>query len=59
MVRKEVILNEEEQKLFGGVKGVMIYMKDGEAVDEEQADCCILNIYDEEGNNIKRIYGDL
>ncbi len=56
MVEKEVIFTEEEQKIFGGVKGIMVFMKNGEVVDEKEADSSILNIYDEKGNNIRRIY---
>lgn len=59
MVTKEMIFDEEEQIKFGGVKGVMVFMKDGKEVDEKEADSCILNIYDKDGNNIQRIYGEL
>lgn len=37
----------------------MISIKDDKAVDESIATSAILSIYDEYGNNIKRIYGDL
>lgn len=59
MVEKEIIFNEEQKKIFGGVKGVMIYLKDNQVVDESIATTSLLNIYDEHGNNIRRIYGDL
>lgn len=59
MVEKEIIFNEEQKKIFGGVRGVMIYLKDDQVVDESIATTSLLNIYDEQGNNIRRIYGDL
>ncbi len=59
MDTKEIVFTEEEQKQFGGVKGVLVYMDGDEVVDEKEATSAILNIYDEQGNNVKRIYGEL
>lgn len=59
MVKKEIIFNDEEKKVLGGVKGVMVFLKDGKEVDDKEADSSILYIYDEDGNNIRRIYGEV
>lgn len=59
MVKKEIIFNDEEKKVLGGVKGVMVFLKNGEEVDEKEAESSILYIYDEDGNNIRRIYGEV
>lgn len=59
MGKKEIVFNDEEKKLLGGVKGVMVFLKDGKEVEEKDADSSILYIYDEDGNNIRRIYGEV
>lgn len=59
LVKKEIIFNDEEKKVLGGVKGVMVFLKDGKEVDDKEADSSILYIYDEDGNNIRRIYGEV
>lgn len=59
MVKKEIIFNDEEKKILGGVKGIMVFLKDGKEVDDKEADSSILYIYDEDGNNIRRIYGEV
>ncbi len=58
MVQKKIVFDEETKRTLGGEYGIMIFMKGEDCVDEKEADHGILNIYDKNGENVKRIYAD-
>lgn len=56
MVQKKIEFDDETKQKLGGEYGILVFMKGEECVDEKDADSGILNIYDEHGNNSRRIY---
>lgn len=60
MDKEKVMLTEDEKKIFrGGESCLMIFLKDNEPTDEENADSARFLVFDKDDHIIYESYGSL
>ena len=60
MDKRESVLSEDEKKIFkGGVRSIMVFLKENEVADEAEADSCRFIVFDKNDKIVYETYGSL